>query len=63
MQYRAAVVVLANLQVCEVSVAITNSMDGRTHIIKCELAKDSGRGYRLDGKLKSGKEIKARTIL
>lgn len=41
------------------AVSITNSIDGRTHIIKCELAKDSGRIYRLDGKLKTGKDIKA----
>lgn len=38
---------------------ITNSVDGRTHNIKCELAKDAGRIYRLDGKLKTGKDIKA----
>ena len=38
---------------------ITNSVDGRTHIIKCDLAKDAGRIYRLDGKLKTGKDVKA----
>lgn len=59
----AFVTVMAIWQVCEASVAVTHSMDGRTHIIKCELAKDLGRGYRLDGRLKTGKEIKARTIV
>ncbi|DBB18122.1 TPA: hypothetical protein ACH3X3_003098 [Trebouxia sp. C0006] len=46
-------------EVCEVSVDIINSIDGHTHTIRCELVPDSGRVYRLDGKLRSGKEVKA----
>ena len=49
---------LVGLQVCEVSVDIINSIDGHTHTIRCELVPDSGRVYRLDGKLRSGKEVK-----
>ncbi len=45
-------------QVCEVSVDIINSIDGRTHTVRCEFVPDSGRVYRLDGKLRSGKEVK-----
>lgn len=40
------------------AVSVTNSIDRRTYVIKCELAKDAGRIYRLDGKLKTGKDIK-----
>ncbi len=49
---------LIGSQVCEVSVEIINSIDGRTHTIRCELVPDSGRVYRLDGKLRSAKEVK-----
>ena len=49
---------LIGSQVCEVSVEMINSIDGRTHTIRCELVPDSGRVYRLDGKLRSGKEVK-----
>ena len=35
-----------------------NSIDGRTHTVRCELVPDSGRVYRLGGKLRSGKEVK-----
>ncbi len=41
------------------AVKVTNGVDGRTHIIRCELVKDTGRIYRLDSKLKTGKGIKA----
>ncbi|KAA6426936.1 MAG: hypothetical protein FRX49_03260 [Trebouxia sp. A1-2] len=44
--------------VCGVSLDIINSIDGRIHTIRCELVPDSGRLYRLDGKLRSGKEVK-----
>jgi hypothetical protein len=49
---------LVGLQVCEVSVDIINSIDGRMHTIRCEMVPDSGRVYRLDGRLRSGKEVK-----
>lgn len=51
---------LVGSQVCGVSLDIINSIDGRIHTIRCELVPDSGRLYRLDGKLRSGKEVKVR---
>ncbi|KAL0034643.1 hypothetical protein WJX77_000708 [Trebouxia sp. C0004] len=45
-------------EVCEVSFNTINNTDGRTHTIRCELVPDSGRVYRLDGKLRSVKEVK-----
>lgn len=54
----ASYTLLIGVQVCEVSVDVTNSADGRSYTVQCELVQESGRVYRLDGKLKTGKEIK-----
>ena len=54
----ASYTLLIGVQVCEVSVDVTNSADGRSYTVQCALVQESGRVYRLDGKLKTGKEIK-----
>lgn len=45
-------------QVCEVSAEVSNSSDGRTYTVLCSMTASSGRTYKLNGKLKTGTEIK-----
>lgn len=45
-------------QVCEVSAEVSSASDGRTHTILCSMTAATGRTYKLNGKLKTGIEIK-----